>query len=274
MSNLLDQWSAYLTATGCTNNTVGIRVRTITALMNHAGVRDPLALTRGHVITFLGRGIKPWSRLTYWSGIKGWCEFLRDFDHHPNPDLLRGIPKPKTPHPVARPIDDELIAKLLRLKVSARAHAYVRLALFAGLRVHEIARVRTEDLDTANGWLMVTGKGGVTAPVPLHPEIRKLAETMPQTGFWFTSPTDPFQHVNPVAVSNTIKAALRQVGSTATPHQLRDTCATRMQRQVKDMRLTQSMLRHQSIRSTQKYAGVADEQMQQAVLSLDWGTAA
>lgn len=43
---------------------------------------------------------------------------------------------------------------------------------------------------------------------------------------------------------------------------------------VKHIRITQTMLRHRSIRSTQKYAGVSDESMQVAVLALNWGEAA
>jgi len=41
-----------------------------------------------------------------------------------------------------------------------------------------------------------------------------------------------------------------------------------MQREVKDIRITQTTLRHRSVNSTMKYTGVADERMQAAVLSL------
>jgi integrase/recombinase XerD len=273
-SPLIDQWAQFLAATGSSNNTVAIRVKAMRALQHHAGVADPLSINRLHVINFLGRDIRPWTRFTYWISIHQWCKFLRDFDLQSNPDLLRGIPRPKKPTPVARPINDDVIGNLLRLKASPRAHAYIRLALYAGLRVHEIAKIRAEDFDFANGWLMVTGKGGFTAPVPLHPELRKLAERMPETGYWFPSAANPFEHVHPTAVSKTIRAALQQVGSTATAHQLRDTCATQIQRQGRDIRVTQTFLRHQNVTSTQKYTGVADASMHAAVLSLDWGTAA
>ncbi len=53
-------------------------------------------------------------------------------------------------------------------------------------------------------------------------------------------------------MSSTIAAALKQCGSTATAHQLRDTAATRMQRMVGDIRIMQAMLRHSNITSTMK----------------------
>lgn len=269
----LQEWAQYQAAAGMSYNTVRLRIATIRALTHHAGLKDPLHLEPHHAAAFLARNISPWSRLTYWRSIHCWCAFLTEFGHPGDPQLLRGIPRPRTPAGVPRPIDDDTICRLLRLKLSSRAHAYVRLALFASLRVHEIAKIRGEDFDLDNGWLVVTGKGGHTAPIPIHPEIAKLAGSMPEHGFWFVSKASPYESVNPVAVSKTITAALRTVGCTATAHQLRDTSATRMQRQVKDIRLTQSMLRHRSIRSTAKYVGVADDAMQLAVLSLNWDAA-
>jgi integrase/recombinase XerD len=267
----LQEWQQYMAASGLSHNTIQVRTATIQALTSHAGLTDPLDLQPHHAAAFLARHIKPWTRLTYWNSIDAWCRFLQEWGH-PCEALLKGIVRPRTPAGVPRPIDDTTITRLLALRLSPRARAYIDLALYASLRVHEIAKIRGEDFD-GEGWLMVTGKGGNTAPIPVHPEIARLAETMPEFGFWFPSQSSPFESVNPVAVSKTITAALRSVGSTATAHQLRDTSATKMQRQMKDMRLTQTMLRHRSIRSTAKYAGVADDSMQQAVLCLSWGAA-
>lgn len=272
--NPITQWQEFMTASGMSPATVAVRTRIIRALMSHSGIDDPLRLTRLHVVSFLARGLSPWSKITYWKSITKWSEFLREFDYDATSSLTKGIARPRTPDPVARPLTDETVSRLLSAHLSPRASAYVRLALYAGLRVHEIAKIRGEDFDFAAGWLMVAGKGGSIAPVPIHPELARLAENMPEFGYWFTSPACPTRCVYPTAVSGTIIAALRTVGSTATAHQLRDTAATRMQRQVKDIRITQTMLRHRSIRSTQKYAGVSDESMHAAVLSLDWGAAA
>ena len=75
-------------------------------------------------------------------------------------------------------------------------------------------------------------------------------------------------------MSLTITNALRQCGSAATAHQLRDTAATRMQRQSRDIRLTQSMLRHTNITSTMKYTEASNDDLRRAVQSMDWTDAA
>lgn len=140
--DLLDAWRAHMTAYGCSPNTVDVRGRIMSGLMAHAGVTDPLDLTRDHVTAWLGRPIKPWSRKTYWKTVQLFSRWLQELGHDPTSDLTRGIPQPKTPDPVARPIDDATIERLLALRLSVRAHAYVRLALYQALRVHEIAKIR------------------------------------------------------------------------------------------------------------------------------------
>lgn len=266
----LTQWGQFMAATNQSPATIKTRMQIVRAAATHAGRDDELHLTRNDVVSFLARPLSAWSKLTYWKALEAWSRYLREFGHDPASNLLLNVPRPRTPEPVARPINDDTIARLLSAPLSPRASAYVRLALFEALRVHEVAKIRGEDFDHGAGWLMVTGKGGVVAPVPIHPEVSRLALTMPDFGFWFPSPTNLARPTTPLAVSRTLSNALSSIGSTATAHQLRDTAATRLQRAGKDMRVTQQMLRHRSIRSTQKYAGVSDESMKTAMGFLDW----
>jgi hypothetical protein len=83
------------------------------ARTNHAGVGDPLDLTRQHVCAWLGRPLKPWTRLTYWRGIYTWSAWLREIKHDPGSDLTKGIPRPATPAAVGPAYDDATIERLL-----------------------------------------------------------------------------------------------------------------------------------------------------------------
>jgi len=261
---MLNTWAAYMTAIGHSPSTIRLHIQTVQAAANGA---DPTQVTREDAIRYLARPLAGWSRLTYWRVLKAWSRFLIEFDHRTD-DFLQGIPRPRKPEPIARPVTDDTVQLLLAAPLPPRAHTYVRLALFQGLRVHEIAKIRGDDFDLTAGWLLVSGKGH-TSHIPIHGEIGALALQMPTSGFWFPS-FIPGQPVNPKAVTATIGTALRSVGSTATAHQLRDTCATRIQRQAKDIRVTQQLLRHRSIKSTMKYTQVADSDMQAAMLALNW----
>jgi integrase len=269
----LGDWETFMRATGAAVATIKIRTETIAQLTRHAGKTDPTTLTRRDVLAFMSRPVRPWTLTTYWRCIRAWDIWAREFGYITD-SIVRGIPAPKTPQPVARPLTDDQIKTLLAAPLSRRARAFIILGLFAALRVHEIAAVRGEHFDHEAGWLMVTGKGGVTKPVPIHPKVRELAASYPELGYWFLSSQRPGQHVDPQSVSQTVKNAMLAAGINATAHQLRDTAATQLQRSAKDIRLTQAMLRHSKITTTMKYVAVSDTALQEAVSRIGWGDAA
>ena len=81
------------------------------------------------------------------------------------------------------PEDAELILQVLKERNSPFALA-TELALRAGLRVHEIAGLRGNQVDKATGVLHIKGKGGLLRDVPLSPE---LAEKLnPSLEYLFT----------------------------------------------------------------------------------------
>jgi site-specific recombinase XerD len=272
MAAELAEWGTFMQATGAAVATIRLRIETMSQLLRHAGKTDPASLTRRDVLAYMSRPVKPWTLTTYWRCIRAWDVWAREFGYI-STSIVQGIPAPKTPHPVARPLTDEEIKALLAAPLSRRARAFVILGLFAALRVHEIAQIKGEHFDLASGWLLVAGKGGVVKPVPIHPRVAQLAAEFPEQGFWFGSTQRPGEHVDPRSVSLTVRNAMELAGIHATAHRLRDTCATRFQRQVKDLRLTQALLRHASISTTQKYIAVSDTALQQAVSQITWDAA-
>ena len=59
------------------------------------------------------------------------------------------------------------------------------LAALAGLRAHEIAKVRGHDVDSDARTLYVIGKGGHAATIPTAPATGRDRRTMPARGLWF-----------------------------------------------------------------------------------------
>jgi integrase/recombinase XerD len=272
MAEEIIEWVSFMMAVGASAATVRVRTQTLQTLLRQSGRSSPIELTRRDVLRFLSRDLRPWSRHTYFRCISAWDTWAREFDLI-SESIMRGIPAPRKPAPVARPISDDEVRRLLAAPLSPRARAYVELALFQALRVSEIARIRGEHFDRAAGWLLVNGKGGTVRHIPIHAQIGKLAASFPTVGLWFPSPLDPRQPVKPLAVSATIKASMLSVGIHAVPHQLRDTCATMMQRQSHDLVLTQSFLRHASPATTTKYIAISDVAFQAAAQAIRWDAA-
>jgi integrase/recombinase XerD len=272
MTGTIEEWKGFMVATGASPATIKVRTQTLATLVRQSGYHSPDQLTRQDVLRFLARDLQPWTRWTYYRCLTAWDRWAQEFDHTTD-SIVRGIPTPRKPAPVARPLTDEQIRALLAAPLSCKARAYVVLALFAALRVSEVARVRGEHFDLTAGWLLIYGKGGTVKHVPIHSEVAELAATFPIDGLWFPSPADPNRPVRPLAVSATIKAAMLSVGIHGVPHQLRDSCATMLQRQSHDLVLTQNFLRHASSATTVKYIKISDAAFQQAARSISWDAA-
>ncbi|WP_231115422.1 site-specific integrase [Mycobacterium avium] len=84
------------------------------------------------------------------------------------------------------------------------------MAALAGLRVHEIAKMRGEDVDLDARTLRVTGKGGRTDTIPLHPRLVAAALSMPTRGWWFPANSRRRgEHLHSKSVSDIIGSAMR-----------------------------------------------------------------
>lgn len=269
MHSVLTEWADYLGAIGRSTATIKTRTHAVSAVANLAGV-SPIELTRGHVLRALARYDSSWTKVTYWRSLMMFQRWCHEFDYAPKMDLLTGVPQPRSPKPTARPLEDETVAALLAVTLPFRPRAYVRLALFHALRVHEIAKIRAEDFNFTTRMQTVKGKGGYTELLPIQDEIMELAQMMPETGFWFPSHVHPDRSVRPESVSTSLKNALRRVGSTAGAHQLRDTAASQMQRRGGNIRITQTFLRHQVMQSSMKYTAVANADLLEAMNALSW----
>ncbi|MCB4209154.1 tyrosine-type recombinase/integrase [Arthrobacter sp. UM1] len=181
-------------------------------------------------------------------------------------DPMDRVPRVKRPRLVPRPIT---AADISRLVESSRRLTRVKilLAALAGLRVHEIAKIRGEDIDLDARTLTVEGKGGHIALIPLHPQLVEIAQGMPRIGFWFPSETRR-GHVHARAVGKAIQRAIDRAGADGTPHQLRHWYGSSLLASGADLRTVQELMRHVSIQSTQIYTLVPDERRHEAVSRL------
>jgi integrase/recombinase XerD len=277
----LDRWEAWMRAAGRSPQTIKTRLSGIETLCRHAGVTNVTAITAEHVTAWLGDCEAPWTRCTYWMTVRCWVTWALA-EGIICADPTARLAKPRTPKCGPRPVSDNVITALLANPPNQRVRAYVALAALAGLRVHEIAKLRGEDITPAsagrsqdggedcvnhNGWLYVDGKGGTRCAIPLHPELATIAKTMPPVDWWFPHNGT---HVSGEWVSTCIRRALRAVGSNATAHQLRHSFGTAVLRSSHDLRVTQELLRHSSPASTAIYTQVADLDKVDAIRALGW----
>jgi len=263
LTDLLSAFRVNGIAAGHSARTIDSRESTIRRM---GSALDPLTVdTEGLVDWLAGLDLARSSRTTYRAHLRAFFAWLRKTDRRDDNPAL-DLPSARAPRGVPRPISPAGVTAILAACSDPRARltrAYVILAAYEGLRVHEIAKVRGEDF--LDGEVLVRGKGGVTSSVPMHPLVAQLTTTMPRTGYWFPSPSDS-GHVNRVSVSLAIGRAMKRAGVSGTPHGLRHHFGTQALRASGgDLRTTQRVLRHASPATTAIYTQVLDDAAFRAV---------
>jgi len=154
-----------------------------------------------------------------------------------------------------------------RTAVGRRNHAILLLLARLGVRAGEVIKLSLDDIDWASGQIIIHGKGGRSAPLPLPADVGTalaaylrrdrppsasrrvfLRHRAPLTGF-----------ANPSTLSSIVRRALKQAGIESPhmgAHVLRHSLATSMLRQGGSLDEIGELLRHQSPNTTAIYAKV------------------
>jgi site-specific recombinase XerD len=179
---------------------------------------------------------------------------------------------------------DLIGAKKIGRKIPVRDWLIIHLALTTGLRVQEIAHLNCGDILLADGHSSVIvrqGKGGKRRLVRFNGELKKhLTDYLEwkQVNKEGIKPEDPLikssitgGHLNKRSVQRTFErtSRLAKIDGRHCFHHLRHTYASYLYRASNyNLRLVQKQLGHANIRTTQVYADVFDEDLNQALEKL------
>lgn len=253
-------------AEGLSKRTVIERPRIVRRAATAAGA-DPLAFTRDQLVGYLAGLPTAGTKETYYSALRAWhawlqAELLRD------DDPLAGVRRPRVPRRRPRPVVTGHLDVLLASGIRSRTRTAVLLCSYQGLRVHEAAKIRGQDIDLIAHTLRVVGKGSVDEIVPLHPLVAAEAAKYPRRGYWFPSYTRPGEPIRSTSLSAVISRAMQRAGVPGTAHSLRHWYATELLEAGADARTVQTLMRHASLATIQVYTLVSRERQHAAVAAL------
>lgn len=145
-----------------------------------------------------------------------------------------------------------------------RDRAIFELLYGCGLRVSELVGLNLEDLDMAERWLRVRGKGRKERQVPFPAKAAEALEAHLALRPAVSGETAVFlnqrrRRLADYTVRRLVKlyATALAGDSTLHPHSLRHAYATHLLRAGADLRAIQELLGHASLSTTQKYAQVS-----------------
>jgi integrase len=260
----MDNFAGYepwLRANNCGDNTIADRLAHLADFArSHPGFPH---VTPSQVTNWLGRpGYAQWTRATYYGHLHSYFAFATDAGFV-EVDPMARMRHPKPGKSVPRPLSAAQVAVVLAAATNTNLHAWLTLGLYAGLRAHEIAKIRGEDVDLDQ--LYVWGKGGQGAFVPTHPAVWALALDRPRTGWWFPSSASSLGHVRSTSVSTGITRLFAANGIEGSIHRCRHTYATALLRAGVNIRVVQSLMRHASLNSTMIYTAVDEDERRDAI---------
>lgn len=250
-------------AEGLATRTITEWPRVVLRAARHADA-DPVTLTTDNLIDYLAGLSSASTRQTYFTALHAWHRWLvatgRRLD-----DPLENLHRPRAPRREANLVVTEHIDAVLGSGIRRRTRTAILLGAFQGLRVHEIAKVRGEDVDLIGHRFRVCGKGGVEVWLPLHPIIAEEALHYPRRGYWFPSHVRPGNPIRRDSLSAAISKAMKRSDVPGTAHSLRHWLANELLNSGADARTVQSLMRHASLATVQIYTRV-DAGRQRAAL--------
>lgn len=259
---LLEQYETSLRSWSTSERTITARVHFAKARSREWG--DLTKVTSEMIRSFLASPAhrSSWTKATYHAHLRslfGWLADQGHIDQDPMQEVRRTKPPRGNPHPLSD-------AEVDRIKENARGRILVwfQLALLAGLRAHEIAQLRGEDVTERSIW--VEGKGDVRTMIPTHAEIWRIAQTMPTRGYWF--PDRHGGHVSANTVSTQTGQLFRQLGIDGSIHRARHVYGTRLLRSGVHIRTVQKLMRHADLATTALYCAVDEDELRAGINKL------
>lgn len=234
----------------------------------------PLDLTTAGIKKYVsspsGKPVKPGTQWLYQQHFRAYCKWLVVTERRDDNPTER-LPPISKPQGTPRPVSESELGRILS-KADGPTRVMVLLGAFAGLRVHEIAKVDGRDYDPTTGKLHVIGKRRSDYFLDLHPVLRDAVSAYPPKGPWFPA-LDEEGKPTKAAITRqqaaaAIKGAIVRAGVNASAHMLRHRYGTELLNQTQNIRTVQELMRHSSISSTQIYTKVSSQARADAIASL------
>ena len=254
---VLDDYAEWMRSWGASERTIEARLTMARSRIRAWGLGG---FTAENVQAFLARpGLKNWTRSTYHAHLTDICAWLAATGRladNPMPDVR----KPRRPKGKPRPLSELEVARVLSV-AEGRVRDWILLALLAGLRASEIAKIRGEDV-TADG-IYVHGKGDKAEVLPCHEALWNIAQQYPRQGYWFPGNDDG--HMRSQQVSLIVGRFFDALGIEGSIHRVRHVYGTRLMRAGVNIRTVQKLMRHSNLDTTANYTAVDEDELRAAI---------
>jgi len=232
---------------GFSPKTIKRRRMSLTRFLRSVGSTPLAEVTPRQVQAFVAPAPTPASRRAYLGDIRNFYRWLiREEAVTVNP--TDRVDPPKVPNRLPTPVRADDLRRMIDA-ATGDTLTMLLLGAHAGLRVSEIARLHTDDVDFAAGTLTVRdGKGGKDGVVPLTPVLAAHLATLP--------PGPVVEASHPDSVGCRLRRHYLRCGVRGRVHDLRHSYGTEAARVSNgNVMLVQKLMRHSNIVTSMRYIG-------------------
>ena len=223
-------------------------------------------------------------RAARWSSLNTFYEFLMQKKYiKENPMAQTERPKIRTQHNVTYMTQKEIQSVFDRIEMEGRPmtknrdRCIIALGLGTGLRVSAIVNINVEDIDFKTNTIRVIEKGRKVREISFSNHLRKslLVWLNDRARFFGGGETGPLfisQKKNRMSVDSVqgvVKKYTSHLDKHITPHKLRSSAAMNLYSAGIGIMTIASVLGHENITTTQRYAEAYDAEVQSATSILD-----
>jgi site-specific recombinase XerD len=234
------------------------------------------------------QGLKPATVKGYFAALGAFYSFLvRDEIMEESANPMRKALPPKVPEPIIEPLSQEQVKGLLaafnvKRQTGQRNYVMCLLMLDTGLRVSEVASLKTEDVDFDQRRLKVIGKGNKRRLVYIGGKVSEILQgylehcrpylpkgpTSVANGnrVLFPSATTGGQFI-PTEISKIMMRRMDKAGiprAHSSAHRLRHTFAVNFLRGEGNVFCLQRLLGHSTLEMTRRYVRLAEDDLAEA----------
>lgn len=187
------------------------------------------------------------------------------------------IPRIKRKKALPRPVNREIIIKLINNTNNLKHRVLIELIYSCGIRPFEVIKTRWNDIDIINRSIRINlGKGKKDRISILSNRVIQhlldLNESKPQNNdYVFFSQARPNTHITKKTLQKILENASRKakLGFIVVPYQLRHSFATHLLEDGTDIRHIQKLMGHSSTKTTERYTLVTKKNLLKIKSPLD-----
>lgn len=282
----LSQYLDYLEVEkGLSTNTLDAYRRDLGAFLEHCselGAEELVQIQRSHINSYIRnlreKNYSATSVMRKIASLRGFFKWLCSSEIcAQNPTLT--LEQPKIPRKLPKVMSVGEIENILKQDLNKIERLIVELLYGCGLRVSELASLKTNSIDLNANYLKCSGKGAKERLVPLGGKAKEaLIEYFVQRDFLVKKYnldtknlliSDAGRFLTRQDIYNFIHEQGKKIQKNISPHTLRHSFATHLLENGADLRIVQELLGHSDVSTTQLYTHISKKRLKEVYFSIN-----